>query len=77
MLESEVQIYVAGRMGIKHELKPRYNTRIGVDPSGPDPVIQQATLRLDSFDLHLPPDEGPSARHRSRPLQASLPCAIP
>lgn len=25
----------------------RYNTRIGLDPSGPDPAVQQATMQLD------------------------------
>ena len=25
----------------------RYNTRIGLDPSGPDPAVQQATMHLD------------------------------
>eukprot|EP00435_Cladocopium_sp_Y103_P043123 s1314_g12.t1 len=32
--------------GMNNMWESEYNTRIGVDPSGPDPVVQQATLNL-------------------------------
>ncbi|CAE7151794.1 unnamed protein product [Symbiodinium pilosum] len=41
--------------GMNNMWESEYNTRIGVDPSGPDPAVQQATLNLFAdMGVHAP-----------------------